>query len=102
MIVPAIAFVDVEQTIVTAALVAKSSAETSNKARWKARSETMRRSLAGERGRIGSAHGGNPGDGIIAVGQLPCRVPVVVFDASLALLLLGEPDVEVGGAASAL
>src|ERR1700745_1474016 len=43
------------------------------------------RPLAGERGRIGSGHGGDPGDGPIAVGQLPLRAPVVVLDVSPAL-----------------
>jgi hypothetical protein len=38
-----IADMDAHQTIVTAALAAKSSAETPKKARWEARSETMRR-----------------------------------------------------------
>jgi hypothetical protein len=37
-----IADMDAHQTIVTAALAAKSSAETPKKARWEARSETMR------------------------------------------------------------
>src|SRR6266850_5705553 len=141
-----IADMDAHHRIVTAALAAKSSAETPKKARWEARSETMAveisrcrlrqrrprlgsilvvhvvvappdarlvappggaveplvhtpeavqsariggigvvddtvldherahaRPLAGERGRIGSAHGGDPRDGRVAVGQLPCR-----------------------------
>src|SRR6266403_2219206 len=38
-----IADMDAHQTIVTAALAAKSSAETPKKARWEDRSETMRR-----------------------------------------------------------
>src|SRR5258706_14707373 len=37
---------DAHQTIVTAALAAKSSAETPKKARWEARSETMRREIS--------------------------------------------------------
>src|SRR2546422_7155656 len=41
-----IADMDVHQTIVTAALAAKSSAETPKKARWEARSETMRREIS--------------------------------------------------------
>jgi hypothetical protein len=41
-----IADMDAHQTIVTAALAAKSSAETAKKARWKARSETMRREIS--------------------------------------------------------
>ena len=40
-----IADMDAHQTIVTAALAAKSSAETPKKSRWEARSETMRRDL---------------------------------------------------------
>ena len=38
--------IDAHQTIVTAALAAKSSAETPKKARWDARSETMRREIS--------------------------------------------------------
>src|SRR6266498_4001627 len=187
-----IADMDAPQTIVTAALAAKSSAETPKKARWEARLETMRREisrpavapttpttslsasrtrrgdatrgpsrcapwgrgratgtcprgrpvrahrwnrcgrrrrprartrscpasrastwprrfrswprtraharpLARVRGRVGSGHGRVLGDGL----RDRCRVhrvtaaPVVVFDAPLALLLLGERDVEV-------
>src|SRR5256885_6009430 len=41
--IPPIADMDAHQTIVTGALAAKSSAETPKKARWEARSETMRR-----------------------------------------------------------
>src|ERR1700738_5533741 len=41
-----IADMDAHQTIVTAALAAKSSAETPKKARWEARSETMRRGIS--------------------------------------------------------
>src|SRR5467141_4401176 len=41
-----IADMDAHQTIVTAALPAKSSAETPKKARWEARSETMRREIS--------------------------------------------------------
>src|ERR671931_739554 len=41
-----IADMDLHQTIVTAALAAKSSAETPKKARWEARSETMRREIS--------------------------------------------------------
>src|SRR5919198_5960138 len=37
---------DADQTIVTVALAAKSSAETPKKARWEARSETMRREIS--------------------------------------------------------
>jgi hypothetical protein len=44
--ISAIADMDAHQTIVTAALAAKSSAETAKKARWKARSETMRREIS--------------------------------------------------------
>src|SRR4051812_17280740 len=52
------------------------------------------------RGRIGSAHGREHDGPLIAtlrtLAPLPRRLaPVVVFDAPLALLLLGEPDVEV-------
>src|SRR5208337_115178 len=61
-------------------------------------------------GHVGSGHGGDLRDWPLAATQLPllrspcerlmcrCRrlAPVVVFDASLALLFLGEPDVEVG------
>src|SRR5436309_8758269 len=41
--IPPIADMDAHQTIVTAALAAKSNAETPKKARWEARPETMRR-----------------------------------------------------------
>src|SRR5205809_5964049 len=41
-----IADMDAHQTIVTAALAAKSSAETPNKASWEARSEAMRREIS--------------------------------------------------------
>src|SRR6202521_3271930 len=41
-----IADMDAHQTIVTAALAAESSAETPKKARWEARSETMRREIS--------------------------------------------------------
>ncbi len=41
-----IADMDAHQTIVPAALAAKSSAETPKKARWEARSETMRREIS--------------------------------------------------------
>src|SRR5919198_2604569 len=41
-----IADMDMHQTIVTAALAAKSSAETPKKARWEARSEAMRREIS--------------------------------------------------------
>src|SRR2546422_7826696 len=41
-----IADMDARQTIVTAAQAAKSSAETPKKARWEARSETMRRKIS--------------------------------------------------------
>src|SRR5229473_5596660 len=41
-----IADMDAHQTIVTAALEAKSSAETPKKARWEARSEAMRREIS--------------------------------------------------------
>src|SRR5438552_19207908 len=41
-----IADMDVHQTIVTAALAAKSSAETPKKARWEARSVTTRREIS--------------------------------------------------------
>jgi hypothetical protein len=44
--IPPIADMDVHQTIVAAALAAKSSAETPKKARWEARSETMRREIS--------------------------------------------------------
>src|SRR5260221_1714290 len=44
--IPPIADMDAHQTIVTAALAAKSSAETPKKARWEARSETMRREIS--------------------------------------------------------
>jgi hypothetical protein len=37
---------DAHETIVTAALAAKRSAETSKKARWEARSETIRREIS--------------------------------------------------------
>src|ERR687892_1411533 len=66
------------------------------------------RPLARVRGHVGSGHGsersgpvgcrarGYLGDRPLAAAQLPRRLaPVVVFDASLALLLLGEPDAEV-------
>src|SRR5919197_417250 len=120
-----IADMDVHQTIVTAALAAKSSAETPKNACREARSEAMHREisspavtprhprrrsalvlvvaappdarLVASPGRVGSAYGGELGDGL----RDRCRVhrvaaaPVVVFDAPLALLLLGEPDVEV-------
>src|SRR5215212_7769869 len=55
------------------------------------------RSLARVRGRVGSRHRREE-DGPFANTIFGlCRLaPVVVFDASLALLLLGEPDVEIG------
>src|SRR5206468_35870 len=66
------------------------------------------RPLARVRGHVGSGHGRDLRDGPLAAAQLPlsndlpcerltCRrlAPVVVFDSSLALLLLGEPDAEV-------
>ena len=54
------------------------------------------RPLAGVRGHVGSGHGRDLGDRPLVAAQLPRRLaPVVVFDASLALLLLGELDVEV-------
>ena len=54
------------------------------------------RPLARVRGHVGSGHGRDLGDGPLVAAQLPRRLaPVVVFDASLALLLLGELDVEV-------
>src|SRR6266404_3783934 len=165
-----IADMDSHQTIITAALAAKSSAETPKKACWETRSEAMcreisrpavaprqprlrsalvvlvvaappgarlvaplggaveplvhapeavqsariggigvvddavlehecthARSLARVRGHVGSGHGRVIGDGL----RDRCRVHrvatalVVVFDAPLALLLLGERDVEV-------
>ena len=43
--IPSIADMDVHQTIVTAALAAKSSAETPKKARWEARSEACSKAL---------------------------------------------------------
>src|SRR5881392_1483181 len=166
---------DAHQTIVTAALAAKSSAETPNKASWEARSEAMRREisspavatrqrrfrsalvvlvvaappgarlvaplggaveplvhapeavqsariggigvvddavleheraharpLARVRGHVGSGHGRELGDRPLAAGFPDRRhvhraagAPVVVFDDTLALLRLGEPDVEV-------
>src|SRR5918996_2539306 len=66
------------------------------------------RPLARVRGHVGSGHGrersvpvgcrarGYLGDGRLVAAQPQRRLaPVVVFDASLALLLLGEPDAEV-------
>ena len=44
--IPPIADMDVHQTIVTATLAAKSSAETAKKACWDARSEAMRREIS--------------------------------------------------------
>src|SRR5687768_8767860 len=44
--IPPIADMDPHQTIVTAALAAKSSAETPKKTRWDARSEAMRREIS--------------------------------------------------------
>src|ERR1700731_2738478 len=44
--IPAIADMDAHQTIVTAALAAKSSAEMPKKACWEARSETMGREIS--------------------------------------------------------
>src|SRR5258708_37756409 len=44
--IPPIADMDAHQTIVTAALAAKSSAETPKKAPWEARSVTMRRQVS--------------------------------------------------------
>src|SRR5437899_2153574 len=44
--IPPIADMDAHQTIVTAALAAKSSAETPKNAWWEARSETMRREIS--------------------------------------------------------
>ena len=44
--IPPIADMDAHQTIVTAALAAKSSAETLKKACWEARSEAMRREIS--------------------------------------------------------
>jgi hypothetical protein len=59
------------------------------------------RPFARVRGHIGSGHGRDLGDWPLAatlrtLAPLPRRLaPVVVFDAPLALLLLGEPDVKV-------
>src|SRR5260370_27564548 len=60
------------------------------------------RALADVRGHVGSGHGCDHGDRPLAAGFPPPRAyrplrlaPVVIFDAPLALLLLGEPDVEV-------
>src|SRR5213593_5131452 len=51
------------------------------------------RPLARVRGGVGSAHG-REGDSPLAA-PFPRRLaPVVVFDAALALLFLGEPDAE--------
>src|SRR5688572_2580185 len=158
------------QTIVTAALAAKSSAETPKKARWEARLETTLREspvcrscrrhprlgsalavlvvaappdarlvaslgspveplvhapeavetariggigvvddavleheraharpLARVRGHVGSAHDREDDRPLVAGvrARRPRLAPVVVFDAPLALLLLGEPDAEV-------
>src|SRR5580692_8156620 len=57
------------------------------------------RPLAHVRGRVGSRHGREDGGTLVATPlaftRLPRRfAPEVVFDASLALLLLGEPDAE--------
>src|SRR4029453_9720014 len=55
--------------------------------------------LARVRGLVGSADGREGGlvPALLARARPPRRLaPVVVFDASLTLLLLGEPDVEVG------
>src|SRR6185503_1382987 len=55
------------------------------------------RPLARIGGRVGSGRGRNLGDEPLAAAQGPRRLaPEVVVDASLALLLLGEPDGEVG------
>jgi len=43
-----IADIDAHQTIVTAALAAKSNVETPKNAPWEARSETMRRKISGD------------------------------------------------------
>ena len=54
------------------------------------------RPLARVRGYVGSGHGRDFGVGPLVAAQMPRRLaPVIVFDASLALLLLGELDVEV-------
>jgi len=47
------------------------------------------------RGHVGSGHG-REGDSPLAAAFPRRLAPVVVFDAPLALLLLGAPDVEVG------
>src|SRR3989338_5550035 len=56
------------------------------------------RPLARVRGYVGSGHGRGLGDRSLAAGFPDQRrlAPVVVFDEPLALLLLGERDVEVG------
>src|SRR6476646_10660484 len=46
IVIPPIADMDVQQTIVIAALAAKSSAETPKKACWDVRAETMRREIS--------------------------------------------------------
>ena len=69
---------------------------------------THARSLASVGGHVGSGHGRDIRDWTLVVtrlpfsSSLPCErlmgrrfAPVVVFNASLALLLLAEPDVEV-------
>ena len=55
------------------------------------------RPLARVRGRVGSGHGGEIGDRLHDRRHVHCvpAAPVVVFDDCLALLLLGERDVEV-------
>src|SRR5687767_8461733 len=60
------------------------------------------RPLALERGGVGSGHGRDLGFGFCAAAFLACAprhlwlAPVIVFNAALALLRLGEPDLEVG------
>src|SRR6478735_8528762 len=50
------------------------------------------RPLARVGGRVGSGHGGELGDRTLVVAELPFPLAlVVVFDAPVALLLLGEP-----------
>src|SRR5436190_1832029 len=67
------------------------------------------RPVARVRGHVGSGHGRDLRDGSFAAAELPllnglsgerlrsrCLALIIVLDVSLALLLLGEPDIEVG------
>src|SRR3989454_990089 len=63
------------------------------------RERAQARPLARVRGHVGPGRGRELGDRSLAAGCFPDQrrlAPVVVFDRPLALLLLGEPDIEIG------